>query len=125
LVESRLPHASAAFHAFRSGAPLTEVQMPKFLFIYSGGGPPSTPEEGQNVMAAWMAYFQKLGPAVIDGGAPLGLRRTVGGSAQSGATGYSIIEAASLEDAVKLCDGHPHIAHGGGAVEVCEAVPIG
>ena len=35
--------------------------MAKFLYLYHGGGPPSSPEEGQKVMQAWMAYFGRMG----------------------------------------------------------------
>ena len=29
--------------------------MAKFVYIYTGGGMPETPEEGEKVMAAWMS----------------------------------------------------------------------
>ena len=35
--------------------------MPKFMFIYHGGGRPETPEEGEKVMAAWGAWMELLG----------------------------------------------------------------
>ena len=97
--------------------------MAKFLLLYSGGNPPKDAEEGQKVMQAWMAWFGKLGPRIVDGGAPLGPRETVHGGAHSGATGYSIVDAESLEDAVKLTDGHPHTLSGGG-IEILEVMPI-
>ena len=36
----------------------------KFLYLYSGGNPPKSPEEGKAMMDAWMGYFGKLGPAI-------------------------------------------------------------
>jgi hypothetical protein len=97
--------------------------MAKFLYLYHGGGAPSSPEDGQKVMQAWMAYFGRMGEKIIDGGSPLAPSRSVSGAPSSGCTGYSIIEAGSLDEAEKLTDGHPHLMSGG-SIEVCEALPI-
>jgi hypothetical protein len=97
--------------------------MAKFLYLYHGGGPPASPEEGEKVMQAWMAYFGRVGEKLLDGGAPLGPSRSIKGAPNSGCTGYSIIEAASLDDAQALTDGHPHLMSGG-TIEICEALPI-
>jgi hypothetical protein len=98
--------------------------MTKFLYLYTGGNPPANAEEGQKLMQAWMAYFGRMGPKIVDGGAPLGGRQSVSGAPASNASGYSIVEAADLAEAVQLTDGHPHIASGG-AIEVLETVPVG
>jgi hypothetical protein len=96
----------------------------KYVFLYSGGGAPRSEAEGKKIMDAWMAYFGKLGPAIVDGGAPFApSAKLIGKGGPSHATGYSIITANSLEDAIKLTDGHPHVAHGGG-VEVFECVTM-
>ncbi len=98
--------------------------MGKYVLIYLGGGnPPSSPEEGKKVMDAWMAWFGRVGNQIVDGGAPFGPRKTIGGSGTSGAGGYSIISADNLDAAIKLTDGHPHLM-GGGSIEVCEIAPI-
>jgi hypothetical protein len=97
--------------------------MAKFLYLYSGGAPPADEEAGKKVMEAWMAYFGRMGPKIVDGGAPLGARHSVGGAPASGASGYSIIQADSLGEAVRLTEGHPHLMSGG-AIEVLETVPI-
>ncbi len=92
----------------------------KYLYLYSGGNPPKTEQEGKAMMAAWMAYFGKLGKAVVDGGAPFAPgSKTIGKASASHASGYTIVEAKSLADAVAMTDGHPHVAHGGG-IEVFE-----
>ena len=96
--------------------------MKKFLFLYMGGMEPKSPEEGKKIMDAWMAWFGRVGDKIVDGGAPLGPRKTVG-TGTTGVTGYSIINADSLESAIKLTDGHPHI-FSGGSIEVCETVPV-
>ena len=95
----------------------------KFLYLYYGGNPPKSPEEGQKIMQAWMAYFAKLGDKIVEGGAPLGPHKSVGGAAGSKPSGFSIVMAASLDEAVKLTEGHPHLM-AGGTVEVCETQPI-
>jgi hypothetical protein len=99
--------------------------MAKFLYLYhgGGGGPPPTPEEGQKIMQAWMAYFGRMGEKIVDGGAPLAPSRSVAGAPSSGATGYSIIEAGSLDEATAFTEGHPHLMSGG-SIEVCETIPI-
>jgi hypothetical protein len=95
----------------------------KFLYLYFGGNPPKSAEEGQKVMQDWMAYFGKMGDKIVDGGAPLGPHKAVGGTVSAKPSGYSIINAASLEEAVKFTEGHPHLMSGG-SIEVCETQPI-
>jgi hypothetical protein len=96
----------------------------KYVFIYSGGNPPKSEAEGKAMMDAWMAYFAKIGPSIVDGGAPFATgAKLLGAGGPSHATGYSIVSAESLDAALKLTDGHPHIAHGGG-VEVFECVKM-
>ena len=96
----------------------------KYVFIYSGGESPGSEAEGKAMMDAWMAYFGKIGPSIVDGGAPFAPgAKLLGKGGPSHATGYTIVNADSLEAAVKLTDGHPHIAHGGG-VEVFECVKM-
>jgi hypothetical protein len=99
--------------------------MAKYLLVYRGGSQPTTPEEGAAVMSAWIAWFNQLGAAVVDGGNPIGPSTTIasdgkvteGGAA--GLTGYSILQADSLHEATVLAKGCPHLASGG-TVEVYE-----
>ena len=98
--------------------------MSKFVFVYHGGSAPESQEAGEAVMAAWMSWFGELGAAIIVGGNPTGDAKTVGagGSVTDGGganpiTGYSLIEASSLDAAVDLAKGCP-ILTGGGSVEV-------
>ena len=97
--------------------------MKKFVYLYFGGNPPATPEAGKAIMADWMSYFQNMGDKIVDGGAPLGPHKSVGGKSTANPSGYSIVNAASLDDAVKLTKGHPHLKMGG-TIEVCETQPI-
>jgi len=104
--------------------------MSKFVFAYHGGGMPESPEEGERIMAAWSAWFETLGAAVVDGGNPTGDSRTVGsdGAVAQGAganpvSGYSLIEAADIDAAVAHAKGCP-ILDAGGSVEVAEALEM-
>jgi hypothetical protein len=100
-----------------------ESPMKKFLYLYFGGNQPESAEAGRALMADWMAYFQKMADKMADGGSPLGANRTVGGKAAAGPSGFSIINAATLDDAVALTKGHPHLK-AGGTIQVCETMPI-
>lgn len=102
--------------------------MGKFVYIYTGGTLAGTPEDQQKVMQEWEAWFGTLGDSVVDMGNPFGASATVksGGSADggtSGATGYSVVSAASLDEANTNAAGCP-ILKAGGAVEVYEALAM-
>lgn len=104
--------------------------MTKYLLGYHGGGMPETPEDGEKVMKAWGDWMGGLGAALIDGGNPTGPAKTVqaNGSVTDGGgpnplTGYSIIEAQSLDAAVKMAKGCP-ILTSGGTVEVAETFAV-
>jgi hypothetical protein len=76
--------------------------------------------------AAWGAWFQQLGSAVVDFGNRVGRAELVGGDAASAAggalSGYIVISAADIDDAIVLAKGCPGL-RSGGAVEVGEIVP--
>lgn len=102
--------------------------MPKYVFAYHGGKMPDTPEEGAKVMARWQAWFAGMGDAVIDGGNPVGPSKTVTGEGvndDGGAnpiSGYSLIQAASIDDAVAIAQSCPILENG--TVEVAEAFDL-
>jgi len=104
--------------------------MPKFIFAYHGGKTPASPAEGKKAMDAWMAWFGKLGPAVVDGGNPCGPSQTVsakGVTANGGAnpiSGYSLIEAKDMAAALKIAKGCPMVVDATGSVEVAEAMSM-
>ncbi len=97
--------------------------MGKYLYAYKGGGMPETEEEGKAVMEAWMSWLGGLGDSVVDVGNPLGASQAVGAGSTSGLTGYSVVSAGSLDEAVSKADGCPIFA-AGGSVEVYEAVEM-
>ena len=106
--------------------------MAKYLLVYHGGGDMSaaSPEEQAKTMDAWMGWFGSMGPAVADGGNPVGRAwtiqadGTVEGGGANPATGYSVISADSMDAALVLAKGCPIIATGG-SVELCETYDAG
>ncbi len=102
--------------------------MAKFVYVYSGGQPAETPEAQAQSMDAWTAWFGTLGSAVVEIGNPFGAASTVtsDGPADGGVselTGYSVIEAESLDDASAKAAGCPAIGDGG-RVEIYDAIPM-
>lgn len=105
--------------------------MASYMVLYSGGmGMEMDPEKQQQVMAEWGAWYEKMGPAVTDGGAPFGgSKHLTGNGVEDGplgdtpATGYTVITADSLDAAAKACEDHPHLNHGG-QVQVFECIDM-
>lgn len=93
--------------------------MAKYLFLYSGGTTPAdAPAKVKKSMDAWMAWFGKLGKAVVEPGSPTRPGKIVSGKGvrATGAkpvTGYTIIQAADLDAAVAVAKGCPGISEGG------------
>ena len=105
--------------------------MPKYVFAYHGDGDmPDSEEEMASVMEAWGAWFGSMGDALLDGGNPTGAAKTVAadgsvsdGGGANAVTGYSLINADSLDAAIAIAKGCPVLA-GGGSVEVAEAIDM-
>lgn len=94
--------------------------MAKFVLIYTGSGEPEGEEAQKAVMDAWMAWFGKMGDAVVDAGEAFGQSKLVTASGISdGAagtpppSGYTIISANSLTEAAEAIADHPHVGFGG------------
>lgn len=103
--------------------------MPDFMFAYHGGKIPETEDEGKKSMAAWMAWFEGMGPIIKDPGNPVGKSSTVSASgvANDGGSnplaGYSIITVDSLDTAIAHAKACPVVGEGG-SVEVAEIVEL-
>lgn len=104
--------------------------MAKYLFVYHGGENPKTDEEVAEVLDAWGSWMGSMGAAVVDGGNPVGLSKTVnpdGSVADNGganpASGYGLFEAADLDDAIAKAKGCP-ILQAGGSVELAECIDM-
>ena len=71
-------------------------------------------------MAARGAWYGQMGEAIVDGGNPFGASKHItadgvndGAVSAPAATGYTVISAESLDDAVAKVGDHPHVKHGG------------
>jgi hypothetical protein len=95
--------------------------MANFLLLYTGGGMPEGEAEQAKVMQSWMDWFTYLGEAVVDSGNPTspevknidGNGKITDGPVGAMVTGYSILKANNLEQAVKMAKGCPNIQSGG------------
>lgn len=103
--------------------------MADYLFAYHGGSMPEDPAEVQQVHAAWGAWMESIGSSITNNGAPLGASSTVtangvtdGGGANP-VSGFTLVQADSLADAVELSKGCP-ILQAGGSIEVAEMISM-
>ena len=94
--------------------------MTNFVLVYTGDTTPESEEEQSAVMAAWGAWYEKMGEAIVDGGNPFSASKNVsaegvsdGPASSPPATGYTIISADSLDAAVGKVQDHPHVKYGG------------
>jgi len=99
----------------------------RFLVTYHGGsGAPSTAEQAEQIKAAFARWLASAGAAVSDPGAPLRpATQVANGSpgAHVAIGGYTIIEAADVDEATEILRTHPFVARGG-TLQVDEAVSI-
>ena len=105
--------------------------MKKFLALYRMDAAEmqkmmanSTPEQRKKGMAEWEAWMKKNSASFADHGGPAGKTKKV---AASGVTdtrndigGYSIVQAASYDQAAALFADSPHLSMPGATVEVME-----
>lgn len=94
--------------------------MTKFVLLYTGGTMPESEADQAAIMQAWGNWYAKVGGDVVDGGNPFSNAKHVtdkgvgdGAVSSPPATGYTIISADSLDDAVMKVLGHPHLSYGG------------
>jgi hypothetical protein len=108
-----------------------EAPMAKYMLLYTGGmGMAASPEVQQEIMADWGAWYEKMGASITDGGAPFADAKSLTGDGiadgplGTAATGYTLIDAESLDAAASACTDHPHIKHGG-QVQVYTCIDMG
>lgn len=97
--------------------------MKKFVFLYQGWGDPTD----KAVRDAWLDWFAEIGDSIVDSGNPFGEGREVTNEGArdlphepGSTTGYTIVEAESMEDAEKLLANCPIMT----SVRVYEALPM-
>jgi len=88
---------------------------------------PSSPEAREQIMSAFMTWVGSVGADMVDPGSPLGLAKVVTGEGETDGkvsepvSGYTIVSAENLEEAVGLVRSHPFLSRGG-TLQVSEAV---
>ena len=109
--------------------------MKKFIVIYHAPADAQmdtsnlTPEEQAKGMEPWMAWAKSCGDKLIDLGSPLGngqsLTPTGSSASTQGVAGYSVLQAANMDEAKALLKGHPHLGWNAAcSIEVHEAMDI-
>ena len=101
--------------------------MPKYLLAFHGGKQFETKEQGIAHMTKWHAWMANIGDTAIGSGFPVRMSKTVsakGVTDDGGAnpiSGIKIIQAETLEAALKIAKACPHIDIGG-TIEIAEAM---
>ena len=102
--------------------------MNKYVFAYYGEPQFKNPKEGKKHMAEWGAWMQILGKSMTDPGVPLKATKTVSskgvkdGGGSNRLTGYSVVQAASIEDAIEMAKTCPHLNYG--TIDVGEVIEM-
>lgn len=87
---------------------------------------PASEEEGKKVMADWAEWMKQCGGNLVDAGNPCSNVKVVtkdGVNEFSGSdkvTGYSVIKANSMDEAVKAAQMVPLVVDGSGSCDVYE-----
>lgn len=103
--------------------------MARYLIVYLGGDQPATPEEGQQHFAKYMEWLSSLGDAAVSPANPLKDTNTISpdGKVSSGGvstmSGYTIVEADSMEAALSMSKACPFLEIGG-SLEVSELMQM-
>ena len=89
----------------------------------------ATPEQHKKGMDAWMKWMNKNKKSLVDGGATLGKTKRVDAKGTSDMKnevgGYSIVQARSHDDAVKMFGKeHPHLHVPKAWIEVVEILAL-
>ena len=108
--------------------------MGKFLAILHGAADDESKnelsaEQQGEFMRAWGAWAQANQDALVDPGAPLFMKKVVTSQGIKDFTdtkvGYTIVEARSHDEAVRIFSEHPHLGLlRGNSIEVLECPPV-
>jgi len=99
--------------------------MPKYVIVYLGGDQPSSPEERKRHFSKYLDWLSSLGDSAVSPANPLKNTSTVNsyGTVTTGGTtkmsGYTVIEAESMETALSIAKACPFLDIGG-SLEVSE-----
>jgi hypothetical protein len=96
--------------------------MKKYMLLYKG--PVTAPDASHE---EWPAWFNKVGDQLVDRGSPMadGLalhRHEAPSKDATSLNGYSIIQAETIDDAIRLAKDHPYLSLGKGeySIEIFE-----
>ncbi len=102
--------------------------MANFVLVYHGGSMPETPDQQAQAKKGWTDWFGTLGSALVDAGDPASRTKKIAANGAvsddpGGPSGYSIISADTIDQAVALAKGCPVLA-GGASIQVVETFPV-
>ena len=103
--------------------------MSQYVIVYIGGNPPSTPEEGKQHFSKYMKWLSSLGDSAVSPANPLGKTHTINSDGtvvkggKSSMSGYTIVKADSLDDAISMAKNCPFLDIGG-TLEVSELMQM-
>ena len=105
--------------------------MARYALLYSGDQTSSSREEQDAIVADWEGWYAAMGQAIVEGGDPFGASKHIAaagmpatdGDGGMPASGYTVIDAESLDDAAAKCSDHPHLARGG-KIHIFEAIDL-
>jgi uncharacterized protein YciI len=103
--------------------------MKQFVLVYLGGNQPSSPEEANKHFSKYREWLTSLGDSVVIPTIPLKDTTTVSpdGAIREGRSsamsGFSIIKADSMEDALSIAQACPFLEIGG-SLEVSEMMQM-
>jgi len=122
LIMQLMVNASESHHNREKG-------MSEYMITYLGGNQPATPEEGKQHFAKYKQWLSSLGDAAISPANPLKGTSTVhaDGSVTSGGvstmSGFTVVEADSMEAALVMAKACPFLDIGG-SLEVSELMKM-
>jgi len=102
--------------------------MSNFVFTYHGGSKPESAEAGAELMGRWRSWMEGVGEAMVNPGAPVGMSKTVSatgitdGGGSNPVSGYSVVSADSMDAAIEIAKGCPHLDVG--TIEVSEEIAM-
>ncbi len=103
--------------------------MTQYMITYLGGNQPATPEEGKQHFAKYMQWLAALGNAAVSPANPLKgtcVMHPDGQVTEGGMTsmsGFTLIEAESMEAAQKIARDCPFLEIGG-SLEISELIKM-
>jgi hypothetical protein len=113
--------------------------MKKYLVLYQSDAALSgvsvsemfaraTPEQLEAGLGAWRMWQANSGGALVDPGTALDKSTTVTRESsvpgKTTITGYSLLQADSIEEAAALMSGHPHFFMPGSSAQILECIPM-